>query len=682
MTVDQAAYGATAPGEGTRAAPDSPDSLDSLGRWTLRPGVAVTLLHNGVHLRGWITSVTLEGGPGLPALWGRLAEALAVGEDRAEAGCARLARAAPAGSPLRAGLLTVINQLHDHDLLVARSGEAAESEKAEVPKGAAGQWLGAVAGRPAAAADALARSRARVLTAHPDSPSARTAARALNRSGIRTEIVTVGAADLPDGQILLVAATPAEPGQPGEPAQPGEPDELSAAAEPHAVAVGVRPGVGFVTPVGSAEQARADADGLAGRLRRREVHGTAEHPGLPALLASSAAQRLVCAVAGLRDPSAEAGDSRLLPGLPAALIAEQEPLRGEYRSWSGPVLLDPDRVRPRADVRTLAEALARIPVLTDRLAGVLDEPDPGALPQLPAALVRCSVADGDLLSGSARADLARLEAVCHAAELRLGGDESGPVAVGAGAEHARGRALRQAADRRQAAEAVGRADRQDTAADAHAGVTSGTHHPGGAAGSHHEGAHHTIPWTPDTRRHPQAPHWWSVLVRRLGVDADVAVARLDTGGGSVFRARVRGRTTAGGPPALLGTAVEATADDAVAFAALSAVVRVQSATDAPHARHLVTPSGASAPLARSAEPAPWEDAGWTTAWLGEMAGREPGLQQALADLTGWSPPPWQPSAGAPADVHALWSALRQCGFSVLAARTGPRPLPRRTEGSR
>ncbi|NYS17335.1 hypothetical protein HFP43_00770 [Streptomyces sp. SJ1-7] len=65
-----------------------------------------------------------------------------MGEDRAEAGCARLARAAPAGSPLRAGLLTVINQLHDHDLLVARSGEAAESEKAEVPKGAAGQWLG------------------------------------------------------------------------------------------------------------------------------------------------------------------------------------------------------------------------------------------------------------------------------------------------------------------------------------------------------------------------------------------------------------------------------------------------------------------------------------------------------------------------------------------------------------
>ncbi|MYR93909.1 MULTISPECIES: hypothetical protein [unclassified Streptomyces] len=664
MTVDQAAHSTTTPGEEKRAAPDA---LDSLGLWTLRPGVAVTVLHNGVHLRGWITSVTVEGGPGLPVLWGRLAEALGAGGDRAESGCTELARAAPAGSPLRAALLTVIGQLHDHDLLVARSVEEAEGAE-----DAAGKWLGAVADRPDAAADALSRSRARVLTARPDSPLARTAARALDRAGVRTEVVIVEAADLPDGQTLLIATGLGEPSavvrERGAAEQESAADaggEQAAAigvraAEQHAVAVGVREGLGFVTPVGSAEQARADADGLAARLRRWEVPGTAEHPGLPVLLASSAAQRLVCAVAGLRDPSAEAGDARLLPGLPAALIAEQEPLRGEYRNWSGPVLLDADRVRPRADVRTLAEALARIPVLTDRLVGVLDEPDPGALPQLPAALVRCAVADGDLLSGSARADLARLEAVCRAAELRLGGGESGPVVVGAGAEHACGRALRRAAGH------------QEAAADAH-------------TGSYREGLDRTVPWVPETGRHPQALHWWSVLVRRLGVDADVAVARLDTGGGSVFRARVRGRTTAGGPPDLLGTAVEATADDAVAFAALSAVVRVQAATDAPHSprvRHLVTPSGASAPLARSAGSAPWEDAGWTTAWLAELAGREPGFQEALTDLTGWSPQPWEPSAGPPDDVHALWSALRQCGFSVLAARPEPRPLPRPTEGSR
>ncbi|MFD8062315.1 hypothetical protein ACFXA0_22265 [Streptomyces cyaneofuscatus] len=633
MTVDQAAQDTATSPVGERA---TPDALDSLGRWTLRPGVSVTVLPHGVHLRGWITSVTLEGGAGLPVLWGRLAEALA-GDGGAE-----LARAAVAGSPLRAALVTVIGQLHDHDLLVERPAR----EKGD----AAGQWLGAVADRPEEAAAALIRSRVRVLAARPDGPLARAAARALDRAGVRA--ATAEAADLPDGQVLLVAAGPGEL----------SPFAAEQDAEERAVVVGLRPGVGFVTPVGSARQARADADGLADRLRRWEAPGGAERSGLPALLASSAAQRLVCAVAGLRDPSAEAGDARLIPGLPAALVAEREPLRGEYRTWAGPVLVDADRVRPRADVRTLAEALARVPVLTDRLAGVLDEPDPGALPQLPAALVRSSVAGEVLVSGSARADLARLEAVCRAAELLLGKGEpgleggAGPV-VGAGTVHARGRALRQAGAVRQQG--------------AYARETAGPF--GGAA---------PVPWSPEPGRHPQALHWWSVLVRRLGVDADVAVSRLDTvGGGAVFHAevQVQGRTTTGGA---LGTAVEASADDAVAFAALSAVVRVQAAADAPPARHLVTPSGASASLVRPEATAPWEDAGWTTAWLAESAAREPELQKALTALTGWSPQPWQPPADAHADVRALCSALRQCGFSVLSARPRHRTHPTLSEGSR
>ncbi|MEW5541114.1 hypothetical protein AB1339_26090, partial [Streptomyces cyaneofuscatus] len=548
-----------------------------------------------------------------------------------------------------AALVTVIGQLHDHDLLVERpAGENGD---------AAGPWLGAVADRPTQAAAALIRSRVRVLAARPDGPLARAAARALDRAGVRA--ATAEAADLPDGQVVLVAAGPGGP----------SPFAAEQDAEERAVVVGLRPGVGFVTPVGSARQARADADGLADRLRPREAPGGAEHPGLPALLASSAAQRLICAVAGLRDPSAEAGDARLIPGLPAALVAEREPLRGEYRTWVGPVLVDADRVRPRADVRTLTEALARIPVLTDRLAGVLDEPDPGALPQLPAALVRSSVAGEVLVSGSARADLARLEAVCRAAELLLREGESGlegegrPV-VGAGAVHACGRALRRAgAGARAAVRQQG----------ARAGDTAGPF--GGAA---------PVPWSPEPGRHPQALHWWSVLVRRLGVDADVAVSRLDTvGGGAVFHAEVQvqaqGRTATGG---VLGTAVEASADEAVALAALSAVVRVQAAADAPHARHLVTPGGAVASLARPEATAPWEDAGWTTAWLAESAAREPELQEALAALTGWSPQPWEPPADAHADVRALWSALRQCGFSVLSARPGHRTHPTLTEGSR
>ncbi|MFF2735743.1 hypothetical protein [Streptomyces cyaneofuscatus] len=640
MTVDQAGPDMATSKE------NEPDALDSLGRWTLRPGVSVTVLPHGVHLRGWITSVTLEGGAGLPMLWGRLAEALA-GDGGAE-----LAQAAVAGSPLRAALVTVIGQLHDHDLLVERP--AGEKGDAAGENGdAAGRWLGAVADRPAEAAAALIRSRVRVLAARPDGPLARAAARALDRAGVRA--ATAEAADLPDGQVLLVAAGPGEP----------SPFAAEQDAEERSVVVGLRPGVGFVTPVGSVGQARVDADGLADRLRRREALGGAEHPGLSAILASSAAQRLVCAVAGLRDPSAEAGDARLIPGLPTALVAEREPLRGEYRTWVGPVLVDADRVRPRADVRTLAEALARIPVLTDHLAGVLDEPDPGALPQLPAALVRSSVGGEILVSGSARADLARLEAVCRAAELLLGKGESGlegeggPV-VGAGAVHARGRALRRAG----AGAAV---QQQDT----RSGDTAGPF--GGAA---------PVPWSPEPGRHPQALHWWSVLVRRLGLDADVAVSRLDaSGGGAVFHAevQVQGRTATGG---VLGAAVEASADDAVAFAALSAVVEVQAAADAPLARHLVTPSGAVASLARPEATALWEDAGWTTAWLAESAAREPELQEALAALTGWSPQPWEPPADAHADVRALWSALRQCGFSVLSARPGHRTHPTLTEGSR
>ncbi|PVC93063.1 hypothetical protein [Streptomyces sp. CS147] len=607
MTVEQAPPDAAATRPGPRAAPDAPDAVQTLARWTLRPGVAVTELPDGVHLRGWITGVTLEGGPGLRVLWSRLAETLTAGSALAADRSARLARSAPAGSPVRAALLTVISRLHEHHLLVERA------DLAEQPDGTAGKtsgpWLGAVADRPATAAAALGRSRARVIAADPEGPLARSAARALEGAGLRAEVVA-GAASA-DGGVLLTATG-------GGQQDRGEP----------AVAVGLRSGIGFVTPVGSVAQARADADALAGRLRGREAPGPPEQAGLPALLASSAAHRLVCAVAGLRDPSAEADDARLVPGVPTVLVAEREPLRGEYRNWAGPVLVDADRARPAPAVRTLTEALARIPVLTDRLVGVLDAPDPGTLPQLPVALVRCEVADGVLLAGSARADLARLEAVCRAAELRLGEAGEGRPVVGAGPEHARGRALRRTAVGRDAV---------------------------------------PVSWGPRPGRCPQALHWWAVLVRRLGVDADVAVARL---GASVFRARVRERTTGH----LLGTAVEASADDAVAYAALSAAVGARAAVELPGVRHLVTPGGASAVLARGADTAPWEDAGWTTAWLAASAEREPELQQALtarAAPAGQAPRPWEPSADAPADVHALWSALQQCGFSVLSVPPGP-----------
>ncbi|GGZ50674.1 hypothetical protein GCM10010387_51190 [Streptomyces inusitatus] len=621
MSGRQSATSAPAPPD----APDAPDALDSLRHRRLRPGVTATVLRDGVHLRGWITSVSLEGSPALPALWEHLAEALATDGGRALAG------AVPAGSPLRAALVSLIDRLSEHDLLVERGGH----DGGGLAGGLAGQWLDTVADRPAQAAARLAGTRARVLGTRPDGAFARAAGRALDHGGTGAERARE---ELPDGRLLLVASLPD--------------GEL-------AVSAGVYAGFGFVTPVGSPRQARADAAALAERLGRVSRTGglgePGEHPALTALVAASAAQRLLCAAAGLPDPSAEAGGARLLPDRPAALVAGERPLRGEYRTWLGPDLVDADRALPGAVPRTLADALARIPVLGDGELGVLDAPSPGALPQLPVALVRCATPEGGLLSGAARADLARLDAVCRAAELRLGGAGLDLV-VGAGPGHARGRALRRAAGHRDAA---GR-----TPVEAPAGP------PG-----------RPVAWRPRGTVHPQARHWWSVLVRRLGVDAEAEVSRIAVDPGA-FRAVVRGRTVAGGPPRVLGTAVEATADDAVAYAALSAAVRIQSEANAPDLRFLTLPSGASAMLGAASERAPWEDAGWTTAWLGETAGREGYLQDALAGATGRSPRPWEPAPGTPA--RPVWSALRQCGFSVLSLAPAPgrdrtggtsRPMP-------
>ncbi|GAA2264198.1 hypothetical protein GCM10010232_65360 [Streptomyces amakusaensis] len=607
MSGRQPATSAPAPPDALDS-PDAPDALDSLRHRRLRPGVTATPLRDGVHLRGWITSVSLEGSPALPALWEHLADALAT-----DGGAAALADAVPAGSPLRAALVSLIDRLSEHDLLVERGGH-----DGGLGGPLAGQWLGTVADRPGEAAARLAGSRTRVLGPRPDGAFARAAGRALDRGGTGAERARE---ELPDGQLLLVASLPG--------------GELS-------VSAGVYAGFGFVTPVGSPAQARADAAALAERLGGVSRTGEpGEHPALTALVAASAAQRLLCAVAGLRDPSAEAGGARLLPDRPAALVAGERPLRGEYRTWLGPNLVDADRAAPGAVPLTLADALARIPVLGDGELGVLDAPSPGALPQLPAALVRCATPGGELLSGAARADLARLDAVCRAAELRLGGDGLDLV-VGVNPGHARGRALRRAAGHR---DAVPR-----TPVEAAAGP------PG-----------RPVAWQPLDTVHPQARHWWSVLVRRLGVDAEPEVSRIAADPG-VFRAVVRGRTVAGGPLRVLGTAVEATADDAVAYAALSAVVRIQAGASAPDLRFLTLPSGASAALGAAADRAPWEDGGWTTAWLGETAGREESLQDALAEATGHSPRPWEPAAGTPA--HPVWSALRQCGFSVLSPSSG------------
>ncbi|MYT23382.1 hypothetical protein GTW69_24370, partial [Streptomyces sp. SID7760] len=134
-----------------------------------------------------------------------------------------------------------------------------------------------------------------------------------------------------------------------------------------------------------------------------------------ALLAGAAAQRLLCAVAGLPDPAGPEEDPRLLPGHPAVLVASARPPHASYRPWVG----GPATSTSPAPAGDLAGALRRIEALTDPFLGVLDAPLPGGLPQLPAALASCGSVAGPLVAGAPRTDLARLTAVCRAAELRL-----------------------------------------------------------------------------------------------------------------------------------------------------------------------------------------------------------------------------------------------------------------------
>ncbi|CAN3985507.1 hypothetical protein [Kitasatospora purpeofusca] len=577
------------------------------GQPRLRPGVAVTPLREGLHLRGRGTSLTLEGSRALPALWevlsARLADAPADATHPGRAGPAAGGPEPAPGTPdttaghpkLEAALATVTARLREHDLLVDRF------DGAEPPP-----WPGSVAERPGDAVAAIAAAHPVVLVADPEDGTALAVARALARGGAAP---TVRAdASLPVGQVLVVA---------------GEPS----------VAVGLRcdPDGGFVTAPAGPARTRADLAALTERLLpdSGRGQGSSAPRALPLLLAAATAQRLLCAVAGLPDPGDPADNPRLLPGRPAVLVADTRPLRAEHHPWAagpGPVAAPPE---------DLEAALRRVAALGDPRLGVFDAPSPGDLPQLPAALVSCRTPDGLLVAGAARTDLARLTGAVRTLELRLaavdpeaaGATGAAPrVTVGAGPAHALGRALR------RATLAAPRASTQ--------------------VGAASEGR-----W----REHPQAQHWTTALARRLGHDPAVTVRRLAD---SAVLATVGG-----------SRAVEATAADAVAVAALAALTRLAAddldpvpdpgpARDRAPARvHHTAFSGAAAPLAAAGRDLPdWVDEGWTGRWLAGLADREAHLQAALHDLTELRTTPWQPRDAA---AHRLADALAGCGFTVL-----------------
>ncbi|MFE6845242.1 hypothetical protein [Streptomyces sp. NPDC057686] len=604
-------------------------------RLRLRPGVAVTPLRNGLHLRGRDGSVTLEGSRALPALWELLSEQLGRGpeEVRGEEGHDRGGEAGrprldPADPRVEAALASLTEQLHAHDLLAEHPAGASEPPA----------WLGACAHRPVRAAEALAAARPVVAAADPAGPLATALISALARAGTPPQVYRD--TGLPAERVVAVAGT-----------------------APVAVAVARTAGGGFVTAPAAPERARTDAESIAVRLRPATGStdpgsadpGSADPRSAPAgaaagappaltaltsLLAGAAAQRLLCAAAGLPDPAGREEDPQLLPDRPAVLVALARPPHASYRPWvSGPA--DPASLSPRP-VADLAEALRGVGALGDPYLGVLDAPRPGDLPQLPAALTACGSVAGPLVAGAPRTDLARLSAACRAAELHLDGALPGPVAVGAGPGHALGRALRRAA---LAAEGPCWPDR----------------------------ALNEEEW----REHPQARHWWTVLTRHLDLPMEMTVHRFPAE--QAYLAVVRDPAGRTGTAGVAARAVEATPADAAALAALGAVTRAMASEHGPAGAVHTAFSGAEAPLAvAGVEPAAWTDEGWTDRWLAGIARREPELCAALARLTGLRPEPWQPGeahlavGGAAGSAGPVLAALHACGFTVLAGWGGAR----------
>jgi hypothetical protein len=356
--------------------------------------------------------------------------------------------------------------------------------------------------------------------------------------------------------------------------------ELVLVADDVAVRAGCTAETGFVTGVDTPAEAERAATAVWARLG--VTPATSPPEVLAALIGSAAVHRVVCAVGGMSDPADEAVGSSTstgtleparTPGHPRVFVATLEPLQARYHPMPRP------DAKP-AEAIAFADSLTAVEVATDPVLGVLPPVDLDDLPQVPANLAVC----GGTLGVGTTADAARLDAALRHAGATAPAD----VQVGADGVHARGVALRVAARR---------------------------HLLGGASPV----LVADTEWAAD----PTARRWWKALTLRYAVPASVRITQLT-------EHAVHAEISAGGRS--LAWAVERTAADAVAFAALAAV-GVEQARHAGVDSAPVLLSGASpAWTPESAADVPWQSRDWH--WPHGVRDGEERLQSSLTAVLG------------------------------------------------
>ncbi|MFJ8958527.1 hypothetical protein ACIRG5_04010 [Lentzea sp. NPDC102401] len=527
----------------------------------LRPVVTATPTADGLHLRGWASSCTLSGGTGLWKVWQRLAPQLEAGIPRASLEVPH--DAAPA---VRAAVSLILDQLWEHDMLVEMPAWGADAPAPEVAA-----WLESAAAEPVEAWRRLREATVVVSGRGPLESAAVQAAEAVGlavqRSG-STRAAESGPATPPLGEGAAEhpsGNTVANGSEQTADLLHGSDGPVRTASRELVVSAGdltILAGCG--TEVGFVLPPTTDS---STSFHTEATMRTAARLGL-----TSEPSEILAALIG------SAAVHRLvcaIAGMPdPAATAELATKLGTSPTAEVTTTYPMALVARAAPLRATYHPLLQGPptkdpwraleALTDSELGPVDTPVFGPLPQVPANLAT----SGDALGIGTTADAARLNAVLNA--LKTDG------VIGIDETHARGAALRRAA----------------------------RHHRGEPADAHE--------WTSD----PTAHRWWKALTARFGVPAVVRVERLAPG---AYKAEIsNGRQ-------ILAWAVEATAADAVAFAALAATGYAQAGRTG--TAHL----NGAAPC-RSTDNPGWVTRQWH--WPADVRDREERLQQAITRLPG------------------------------------------------